>query len=184
MRLISGKMMSAQVGDSYRSGIRTTMVPPPYHPCVLPYAALRKVGVRELRLETHHRGNYLLVRTLTPPWKVAGIGTIIEDESGDAMQLQLYHQLRPHAPQETDEMLIPAGCVLVVKEPYFKVTGDGGYGIRVDHVSDIVWLAMDDERIPSNWGTTVIPRDRESEYWKKEGNAAFKVGNYREAVTR
>jgi hypothetical protein len=160
------------------------MVPPPYQPCVLPYAALRKVGLRELRLETNHRGNYLLVRTLTSPWKAAGIGTIIEDESGDAMQLQLYHQLRPHAPQETEEMLIPAGCVFVVKEPYFKVTGDGGYGVRVDHVSDIVWLAMDDERIPSAWRATVPPRARESDFWKREGNVSFKAGNYREAVAR
>jgi hypothetical protein len=61
---------------------------------------------------------------------------VLEDESGDVVMLQIY--------QQEDEKIRPAtaivktGTVLLVKEPYFKVMGDGEYGLRVDHLSDVV----------------------------------------------
>jgi hypothetical protein len=181
---MTAKKTEALVAHDAATAFRSTMVPPPYPPCILPLSALQKISFRELRLETHHRGRFLLVRSLPAPWKAAGIGTIIEDEEGEALQLQLYHQLRPHAQQETEEALVPAKSVFVIKEPYFKVTGDGGYGVRVDHVSDVVWLAVDDERIPDAWRASVSDHDKEAEQWKEEGNIAFKAGNSREAVVR
>jgi hypothetical protein len=61
---------------------------------------------------------------------------VLEDESGDVVMLQIY--------QQEDEKIRPAtaiintGTFLLVKEPYFKVMGDGEYGLRVDHLSDVV----------------------------------------------
>lgn len=39
-----------------------------------------------------------------------------------------------------------------MKEPYFKLAADGRtHSIRVDHLSDIMYLLLDDERVPDDW---------------------------------
>ncbi|KAF4881473.1 Serine/threonine-protein phosphatase 5 [Colletotrichum fructicola] len=57
--------------------------------------------------------------------------------------------------------------------PTIKVTTDGKYSLRVDHVSDILLLSVNDERIPKRWG---IPKktDGNSEETRLQGNAAVK----------
>ena len=39
------------------------------------------------------------------------------------------------------EDVAQTGGVCIVKEPYIKTMSDGEYGVRVDHVTDILWLA-------------------------------------------
>lgn len=39
----------------------------------------------------------------------------------------------------------------MVKEPYLKVMSDGDYGIRVDHLSDIMFIPKFDKLVPSLW---------------------------------
>lgn len=51
----------------------------------------------------------------------------------------------------------------------------------MDHVSDVIWLAIEDDRVPLRW------RPKRSEIKgaavvKEEGNAAIKRGKPREAV--
>lgn len=40
--------------------IMTTFVPPAYLPCTKSLSELEKIKVKELQLETHHRGRFLL----------------------------------------------------------------------------------------------------------------------------
>lgn len=93
--------------------------------------------------------------------------------------LQLYQQegdkYRP-----VDE-IIQSGDVCIIKEPYFKVMSDGGYGLRVDHVSDIVWLAPNDDRVPLAWQPR-INEVKEAGKLKEEGNAALKSGKLHTAI--
>jgi hypothetical protein len=70
----------------------------------------------------HYRGRYLLVQAIAGPVPTDRLVFIMEDEEGDAVQLELFHQMGPCVPQErmTKEML-PTG-IFVVKERYYPVT--------------------------------------------------------------
>ncbi|KAJ0331943.1 hypothetical protein KNSL1_013786 [Colletotrichum chrysophilum] len=70
-----------------------------------------------------------------------------EDEEGTAVLLQLYNQ-----PEDVEaDDLLPQSSVHIIKEPFFKVTTDGKYSLRVDHVSDDLLLSVNDERIPKRY---------------------------------
>ncbi len=75
------------------------------------------------------------------------------------------------------------GMVVVIKEPYFKQTSDGGYGVRIDHVGDILWLRPGDERIPGQWSPRLIDLDENALEWKKEGNYAVEKKEYWRAIS-
>ncbi|KAK0624359.1 hypothetical protein B0T14DRAFT_195653 [Immersiella caudata] len=157
--------------------IASSFVPSSYPPCVTPFSELTKTPLRGLVLETHHRGSYLLVRCATRQDSMTAIMAIVEDESGDVVLLQLYHQEQANDPVEN---ILEEGMILVVKEPYLKVTSDGGFGLRVDHVSDIEFLSPDDDRIPRVWQGTSSSRTALA--WKTEGNDFFGQAKYRAAI--
>ena len=58
----------------------------------MPMAELRYVVIKDLQLKTHHRGTYLLLRSITPPSRMTAIIALMEDENSDVMMLQLYQQ--------------------------------------------------------------------------------------------
>ncbi|KAJ0272115.1 hypothetical protein COL940_010634 [Colletotrichum noveboracense] len=67
---------------------------------------------------------------------------IAEDEEGTAVLLQLYNQ-----PEDVKaDELLPQNSVHIIKEPFFKVTTDGKYSLRVDHVSDSPTWRRTDEK--------------------------------------
>ncbi|KAK0732248.1 hypothetical protein B0H67DRAFT_597857 [Lasiosphaeris hirsuta] len=156
----------------------SSFVPPPYLPCVTPVQQLSKVLIGDLVLETHHRGKYLLLRCVTPQDRMTAVLAIAEDEKGDVILLQVYHQEQA---SETPEDILVEGGVVIVKEPYFKATSSGGYGLRVDHVSDIVFLPANDKRIPEIWQRPSLRGDTATT-WKTKGNASFNASRYRAAI--
>ncbi|KAJ8069889.1 hypothetical protein OCU04_000300 [Sclerotinia nivalis] len=178
MSILAQKMM--QLGPQTTSQFHTSFVPVPYEPCVTPLGELKPTRIRNLRLETHHRGSYLLVRALTPPSRMTAVMAIVEDENGDAIQLQLY--------QQPDEKFRPATSVIMkndaflIKEPYFKTTSDGGYGLRVDHVSDIILLDEHHDMLPEKWKPTVLDIGKTADDWKLEGNVAMGRNHYWAAI--
>ncbi len=178
------KLMQSSVKDvgprRQQGQVRTSFVPPPYPPCVEPFSTLQKTMIDDLLLETHHRGTYLLVRTITPPDRMTAVMAIVEDEKGDVLMVQLYHQ-EDDADSRTEEIL-PVGRVLILREPYLKQMSDGNYGLRVDHLSDVVFLAENDERIPSSWQRDPAEQNRAALTWKTEGNGHFKRSAYRSAI--
>jgi hypothetical protein len=131
--------------------------------------------IGDLLLETHHRGTYILVRSLTPQDRETAVMAIVEDEKGDALLVQLHHQVDDREP------LVHEGTVMILKEPFLKVMLDGNYGLRVDHLSDVVFLLANDERIPAAWrrkpdhsGTALA--------WKTQGDKHFNRSEYRSAI--
>jgi ribosomal protein S28E/S33 len=177
------------VAEASRGGITSTRgigrfisVPEQYYPCTVPFGQLEKEKIRNLQLETHHRGRYLLVRAITGPVQYDGVVMVVEDEDGDAVQLELYHQLGPRVLLERKDKEMPTMGTFVVKEPYFQVTLRGDYVVRVDHLSDIVWLPDTDERVPAGWRSHL--RNLTANDWRVEGNAAFRAGCYREAIAK
>lgn len=163
-----------------RNEIHHSWVAAAYAPSVEPLKTLKKLHIKELRLETHHRGNYILLRVATPPNTINAVMVIVEDEQGSGVMLQVYQQ------EDTEyglaEDVAQVGGVCIVKEPYFKTMSNGGYGVRVDHVTDIVWLADDDELVPFGWRSRTTRVDETAMGLKVIGNAALKARNLNKAV--
>ncbi|KAJ5364437.1 uncharacterized protein N7496_010150 [Penicillium cataractarum] len=160
--------------------IRSSFLPPAYPPCVTPFSKLKKVMIKNLYLETHHREQYLLLRTVTRTDTITAVMAIVEDEDGSVLMIQLYNQEQElSGPQSLRE-----GTVLVVKEPYVKVMADGDYGIRVDHLSDVRFIPEFDELVPLCWRKRVTQADENASFWKAKGNEHFNQGDHQSAIQR
>jgi hypothetical protein len=60
------RRMMASTAPLDSKTIRSSFVPPAYAPCTAPLRILKKVVIKDLTLETHHRGSYILLRAVTP----------------------------------------------------------------------------------------------------------------------
>lgn len=169
--------MSCKAPPGY-SAWQSSFVPPAYAPCIASLDDLQKVMINDLTLETHHRGSYVLLRAVTPTTIMTAIMVIAEDENGNVVVLQLYNQGKELA---GDSRLVE-GTVVLVKEPYLKVLSGGGYGIRVDHLSDVKFLPEYDSLVPVAWGRKGKSLDGSANDWKTKGNKSFKRTDYHRAV--
>jgi hypothetical protein len=104
---------------------------------------------------------------------------VVEDERGDVLKIQLYQQVDEDERRAID--IIDVGTILLLKEPFFKVMGDGEYGLRVDHLSDVVAIDDTDDRIPKAWRHKVIEMQDSTEL-KAAGNAAMGEKKYWTAI--
>jgi hypothetical protein len=156
--------------------LRTSFVPLAYPPCTAPVSELKQIMIEDLVLETHHRGRYIILRTVTPPHRMTAIMAIVEDEQDDVVRFQMYHQHKT-------EKVLEEGTVMILKEPYLKVSAtDGGYSIRVDHLSDVIYLPKHDERIPNRWQPRLVEIITSASEWKEAGNAYFYKAKFHEAL--
>ena len=149
-----------------------------HSPCIVPFATLEKKFIDDLRLEIAHRGSYIMLRAVVNPKRYVSVTTIAEDENGEVELVQIYNQDDRRSPAN----VMPEGQVFIVKEPYFKTTSEGGTSIRVDHVSDIIFLDGEDERIPEKWRPRIKLLARGSLDWKDDGNRFYKRKQYFEAA--
>ena len=160
----------------------SSYLPLAYLPCTTPMTQLRPVTIKDLQLETHHRGTYLLLRSLTPPQRMTAIMALMEDKNGDAILLQLYQQ--EDEDTRAADNIVTVGTILLIKEPYFKLMGDGEYGLRVDHLSDVVHLEKNDDRIPKAWQPNTVENELSAELLKIQGNSYMKESRYWDAIKK
>lgn len=165
---------------STKFNVRTTFIPPAYPPCLSPFCDTKKVMIRDLLLETHHKGNYLLLRSVTPLAITSSIITIVEDEKNDVILLSIYYQ-EEHT-ERASEGVLPEGTILIVKEPYLKLMADGNHGIRIDHLSDVIYLPMFDKRVSDGWRSRIAELNVSASDWKTKGNHHFKKSKYSAAI--
>ena len=173
-------MMNQGRADSNTFNIHSSFIPPAYIPCLSPFRDLTKVMIKDLLLETHHRGTYLLLRSITSPDRMTAVMAIVEDENKDVLMLQLYYQEEKN--ERAAEEILKEGTVLIVKEPYLKLMSDGDYGIRIDHLSDIIYLPMYDERVPNCWQPRFVEHNISASAWKTMGNDYFNKSKYYGAI--
>lgn len=64
----------------------------PYHPSVARFEDLKKIMIKELMLETNHRGSYALLRFVCEPMRMTAVMNIAEDEAGTVVPFALYLQ--------------------------------------------------------------------------------------------
>lgn len=100
---------------------KTTFVPPAYPPCVMPVESLQPIKIKDLQLETHHRGRDLLLRSISPPHRLAGIMAVMVDENDEAVTLQLYQQ--DHEGVRPAANIINTGFVLWSKSLTLRSSG-------------------------------------------------------------
>jgi len=158
--------------------IRSCFIGEAYPPCTLPLSCLVPIHLRDLTLETQHRGRVLIVKTFSEPSRMTSIQNAIEDELGDVERLAIYNLLPTVAPND----ILPFGAIVAVKEPYYKLTADGGLIVRVDHPSDLVSLKPDNEIIPPRLAPRIIEVELSALSLRADGNAAFRRGDWQLAV--
>jgi hypothetical protein len=178
--MLSLMMQGFRVRPDDKNMMHSSFTPPAYLPCIAPIADLKPISIQDLQLEIHHRGTYLLLRSITPPSRMTAIMALMEDEIGDVVLLQLYQQEDEETRKARD--VVNVGTIFLVKEPYFKVMADGEYGLRVDHVSDVITLSVDDTRIPQKWRPRLLEIGETAEALKIKGNEAIGEGRYRDAI--
>lgn len=161
--------------------IHSSFIPPAYPPCTTPVDELGQIAIRNLQLEIHHRGTYLLLRSITPPSRMTAIMAIMEDENRDVLMLQLFQQEDEN--KRAAANIVDVGTILLIKEPYFKVTRDGEYGLRVDHISDFIRIEGNDARIPQSWKTRLVESEQSAESLKAKGNLSMEKSRYWDAIT-
>lgn len=162
---------------AHEFGTLTTFIPPAYTPCTTSYDELNKIMLADLVLETHHRGTYIALRSVTPADKITAISTMAEDEAGDIVFLSMYYQ-----EHDCIDEFLQKGAILIIKDPYLKVFSDGGYGMRVDHLSDVHHLAPYDVKTPLAWQPRIL--EMHANYWKEEGNQCFKELRFYTAIEK
>lgn len=165
-----------------RGEINSSFLPPPYPPSATRLDELMPIYIKGLRLGIHHRGNYLILRSLTAPNRMTAIMVVAEDEKRDALLIQLYQQ--PDENVRPSSSIITKGDVFLIKEPFFKIMGDGEYGLRVDHVSDLVHIDARNKLRPKGWIPHQPSSSMKADYWKQEGNAAMGRKQYWAAIQR
>ncbi|TVY37295.1 Protein unc-45-like protein [Lachnellula subtilissima] len=158
-----------------------TIIGDPYLPSAACHENLQKIFIKDLQLETHHRGRYMLLRCAVPPIRQNAIISVVEDETGDASTFSLYQQEPEHIRPAGD--ILKENSVLLLKEPYFKVTA-GGYGLRVDHPTDVMWLVDHHPKVPNAWRKSHGLIGKTVEELKTEGNSYFLSGKYTDAIKK
>ena len=127
--------------------------------------------LNELKMESRHRGSYLLVKT-TP---LQEIYATFEDEEGNKHNvcncLQDGQQLfsEPYAIAQ----------YIVLKEPLCKETTDGHTFVVIVHLSDVKVLSQSDPMLPSVWQLTEV---HSALQLKKLGNLHMKREAYYKAI--
>ncbi|KAK6858118.1 SET domain-containing protein [Apiospora arundinis] len=165
-----------ETSDPYK--LVMTQVPASYPPCARSLHDLKPIAISAMKFETHHRGSKVMLRIRTPPDRINAGQAIVEDEEGTGVLLQMYHL--PEESVVPAQHIIYLGRICILKEPFFKVTVAGAYSLRVDHPSDLVWMAPDDEAIPDGWRPT-DPISNDSFRARMEGNKAISANAWAEA---
>lgn len=151
----------------------------PYPPCLHEVSELEPMFISQMMLGVHHRGRYVVLRLVVDPTRKTSptaVQALVEDELGTVVRLVLLYQ-----PPEEVKNVLGKGRVCVLKEAYFKRSQKGMFFFRVDHVSDIVWLEVGDERIPCKWRKKLCPHRLDSKGIREKGNEASKEDRWAEA---
>lgn len=156
----------------------TTLI---YPPCTQSLSCLQRISLTDLVLETVHRGKYLLLRTIVHPKKIVGIKTVVEDPNSDVEVLELYNQ----NPDRSHKDIIPNDTIIILKEPYYKLSHQGGTFLSCDHPADLIFLDTNNPILQDlQWttGTPKIPKILTAADYKTLGNDYFKQNKFYEAI--
>ncbi|PVH96892.1 SET domain-containing protein, partial [Periconia macrospinosa] len=150
--------------------------PPAYPPCTTPLDDLRRISIMEMRLETHHRGCYLLLKVtkIEPFSRQFGLKLVAADEAGETVVVQLC--------QEDEHNAINVASLFVVKEPYLSAQSSDQPVIRVDHLSDNVILDNVSPTFREISESKDLAPGGTAQSCRLKGNESFKEGRFLKAI--
>jgi len=154
----------------------------PYPPCEEPSAHLSCIAITNLKGDSHHLNSYIVLRCLTPPTRMAAIVAVMEDEFSNDIVLEMFHQDDGFSIKPTD--VINIGAIILVKEPFCKITPWGQRIIRVDHITDVEFVLSDDPRVPPNWKECMVEEQEALSFYTNQGFEAFKKKEYWQAIKK
>ncbi len=181
--------MTASSGNGESHGLRSlglhvpsaSLSQKPYPPCSKSSDHLKPMLIAQMKPQKRHRDRMVIVRVCTPP-KTRPYATVavVEDENGTAVPMSLFNMPTVSAAGGADTIL-PEGTLCLVKEPLLKRKKKRDtYSIRVDHVTDLVYLSETDSRVPDAWKNPVTPES--SGEIRVQGNTHVKEKNWISAL--
>ncbi|KAF4495035.1 N-lysine methyltransferase SMYD2 [Fusarium agapanthi] len=179
------EMSSAAFGLGAPRKTRETMVAygigKQYAPSTAKLADLQPMTIKDLKMETHHRGFSLSLQRVSPVSILqASSWAVVKGQSSDEVErLEVFL----HTSQFGDNALEIASD-LVIKEPYYTLNSQGDRTIRIDHPSDLIVTAISEN--PESWRDSEQYSGRPNlaspgEYKRKGNDALLKKKNYAEA---
>lgn len=105
------------------------------------WAALKQIGVDDLRLFQVSKGCVLTGTLCVDPHATVGVTTLLEDSRGSVVQLGIYNML-PGGPtgakaHHLAQQVFPKGLKVSIAEPFYKIFMDGMRGVRIDEPPDL-----------------------------------------------
>ncbi|KAG4430492.1 hypothetical protein IFR05_014016, partial [Cadophora sp. M221] len=162
-----------------KPAIREFVLPVAYAPSSLSLDELQKISLKDLKLETHHRGGFITGRTIVTPYHCSETVTIIEGDDDDVVTLILGFEDSLYS---GNTYSLPINSTVAIKEPYCKYNGDRDFVIRVDHPSDIAVLRGDDPTVSmimqfASGSIEITPTQ-----WRNAGDKAYLEKEYSSAI--
>jgi hypothetical protein len=131
-------------------------------------ANLQPIFIRQLALG-ENRGCYLRGKLLETPIKYNAISLLIEDDEQTITRLAFYNFPIPKG--NTEDQIFYSGCMINIKEPFFKIASDGYEIIRVESPEDVSF----EENTKNAESRTALEL-------KEEGNTLFKNSKFNDAL--
>ncbi|KAK8102099.1 hypothetical protein PG984_015245 [Apiospora sp. TS-2023a] len=145
--------------ERIQDGVMTqTVLEASYPPSTRPFSDLESIMILDLERGSHHRGKSLLLRIAEVSWGFHTIDAIVEDERGARIVLQFLHCPNRHQGLAGDP--IKKGQALILKEPFLHTSiasvSTRKPCLRVDHITDVVWLDSSNPKRPTKWEHVAI----------------------------
>lgn len=146
-----------------------------YPPSTTPIRELKRICLKDLSLDLHHRGCYVLVQ-INPSLPFSGGVAVIGDQEGNFAGVRIVHQDGKRTYNESWGY----ARFLIIKEPFYVAISRSSMGcITVHHVTDVVVVTVGDSRLPKNWQSHI---DKSVDEWKKVGNKAVSEKQFHLAI--
>ncbi|KAK8102098.1 hypothetical protein PG984_015244 [Apiospora sp. TS-2023a] len=126
-----------------------------YPPCILPACDLESITISQMEWGNRHHGRKILLRIDRFFERDDEVCAVVKDEDENAVVMELWYS--PNGSQGPAGGPLKQGQAFILKEPLFSDLGNGYWKhrrphfLRVDHITDLVWLDMAGPQVPKTW---------------------------------
>ena len=142
--------------------VQITIIDNSYPLSVVSVEDLGVLMIKDLILETNHRGLHVLLKFLCSSMRMTAVINVAEGEAETASPFTLY--LQPPELIRIAGVFLRKKSVAIIKAPYFKIGINGQYAVRVHYSIDLKWLLTDGSRLPAKWRTKDSSTSESTEY--------------------
>lgn len=147
---------------------------------------LEPIFLKDMHVNKVHKGKYLLCKTVTDPFCINFMNTVIHDEHDEVENLVIYYYTPDYSIEPS--VLLPRASILLIKEPLLisRTQDPASCYLRVESPTDLVILSdLDCPEKPISkidqeiW---MIKEDLTYEQLNAQGNKFFVEKKYHQAV--